>query len=301
MIGTVLSLLFLVCGLFAVPNTAFTQPEATSSDHHLTMGEYQELAALLKKAERDNRLGEAMLFSGVAGAVQPALEKFQKSLNGGYIPIPLNLEAMLHAKPETPVIQTPKSASQRGRDALASMAASSSVAPEVPDGSWIVNARGGMVRKGEEQAPLHEAPVHDQFPVPPSQETPQEVRLRWKSKWDNRTGTARVIGFPAPDKTQQQPSQTENAQQNMQATTSTTTLPPQMMPPMNSIPENSMEVGRSKRGWESSDGSMHDGEFFGWDVVHEEVMSQLNNHGLVGPPFQRDAPPVDPGSWWWQR
>ena len=43
---------------------------------------------------------------------------------------------------------------------------------------------------------------------------------------------------------------------------------------------------------------MHDGEFSGWDVVHEEVMSQLNNHGLVGPPFQRDAPPVDPGSWW---
>ena len=60
----------------------------------------------------------------------------------------------------------------------------------------------------------------------------------------------------------------------------------QVVPPMNSIPENSMEVGRSKRGWESSDGSMHDGEFSGWDVVHEEVMSQLNNHGLVGPAFQ---------------
>ena len=37
-----------------------------SSEHHLTMGEYQELAALLKKAERDGRLGEAMVFSGVA-------------------------------------------------------------------------------------------------------------------------------------------------------------------------------------------------------------------------------------------
>ena len=36
-------------------------------------------------------------------------------------------------------------------------------------------------------------------PMPPSQETPEQVRLRWKSKWDARTGTARAIGFPAPD------------------------------------------------------------------------------------------------------
>ena len=248
---------------------------------------------------RDNRHGEAMVFSGVAGAVRPALEKYENSLSGGYIPIPLNLEAMLHARPD-PLIPTPKSATQRGRDALASMAASSSAAPNVPDGSWMVNARGEMVCKGEEQVPLREAPLHDQFPVPPRQETPQEVRLRWKSKWDSRTGTARVIGFPAPDKTQQEPSQTENAQQNMQAMTSQTTLPQQMMPqtPMNSIPENSMEVGRSKRGFESSDGSMHDGEFSGWDVVHEEVRSQLNNHGLVGQPLERDAPPPDPDLWW---
>ena len=64
MIGTVLSLLFLVCGLFAVPITNFTQPEAMSSEppasvltpepqHHLTMEECHELAALLKKAQRD--------------------------------------------------------------------------------------------------------------------------------------------------------------------------------------------------------------------------------------------------------
>lgn len=138
-------------------------------------------------ASMDNRLGEAMVFSGVAGAVRPALEKYENSLSGGYIPIPLNLEAVLHASPETPVVPTPKSATQRGRDALASMAASSSTAPNLPEGSWMVNKRGEIVRKGEEQVP-----VHDQFPVPPQQES---------------TGTARVIGFPAPPKAQQEVSQ----------------------------------------------------------------------------------------------
>ena len=26
-----------------------------------------------------------------------------------------------------------------------------------------------------------------------------------------------------------------------------------------------------------------------WDVVHEEVINQLSSHGLVGPPYHRDA------------
>ena len=147
-----------------------------SSEHHLTMGEYQELAALLKKAEQDGRLGEAMVFSGVANSVQPALDRYQNSLNGGYIPIPLNLEAMLHAKPEAPTIPTPKSVSQKGRDALASMAASSStpggpgtttiqmpdgtvVTRELSEGSWYVNGRGEMVQKGYEQETLR-TPMH---------------------------------------------------------------------------------------------------------------------------------------------
>ena len=275
----------------------------------------------MKKAEEDGRLGEAMVFSRVAKSVQPALDRYQNSLNGGYIPIPLNLEAMLHAEPEAPAIPTPKSVSQKGRDALASMAASSSspgttsiqmpdgsiVTRDLADGSWYVNGRGEMVQKGHEQDSL-QTPLHDQqLPMPPNQETPEQVRLRWKSKWDARTGTARAIGHPAPDKTQQQhPTQTENLQQMhatstmtspQQAASSTMSSTPQM-PPMNPIPENSREVGRSKRGWESSDRSMHDGEFSGWDVVHEEVMSQLNNYGLVGPACQRDAPPVNPESWW---
>lgn len=74
------------------------------------------------------------------------------------------------------------------------------VTRELPDGSWYVNGRGEMVRKGHEQDSLQETPLHgQQFPMPPSQETPEQVRLRWKSKWDARTGTARAIGFPAPD------------------------------------------------------------------------------------------------------
>ena len=134
-----------------------------------------------------------MVFSGVANSVQPALDRYQNSLNGSYIPIPLNLEKMLHAEPKAPSIPTPKSVSQKGRDALASMAASSSSAPggpgtttiqtpdgtvvtrELSEGSWYVNGRGEMVQKGYEQevvrAPMHEQ--QQQLPMTPNQETPE--------------------------------------------------------------------------------------------------------------------------------
>ena len=48
----------------------------------------------------------------------------------------------------------------------------------------------------------------------------------------------------------------------------------QVVPPSNVVAPDAMEVGRSKRGWEFSDGSMDDGEFSGWDVIHEEVFNQ---------------------------
>ena len=64
------------------------------------------------------------------------------------------------------------------------------------------------------------------------------------------------------------------------------------------VAPDAMEVGRSKRGWESSDGSMHDGEFANWSVVHEEVLQQLSDHDLVGPAYQQGAVPVDPKCWW---
>ena len=136
--------------------------------------------------------------------------------------------------------------------------------------------------------------------MPPNQETPEQARLRWKSKWDARTGTARAIGYPPPEKQQpgdsQQHATSPNLTSPQQATSSTMPMPStqQVAPP------DLMEVGRSKRGWESSDGCMHDGEFSGWDVVHEEVFNQLNDHGLVDPAFQRDAPAVDLGCWWLQ-
>ena len=106
------------------------------------------------------------------------------------------------------------------------------------------------------------------------------------------------IGFPAP-KPQQEAPQPGNTQQFMQALAPQTAVPQQMMPqqPMNSIPEDGMEVGRTKRGLDASDDSMHDGEIHGWDLVHEEVMAQLTNNGLVGQAFQRDAPPQDPNLW----
>ena len=53
-----------------------------------------------------------------------------------------------------------------------------------------------------------------------------------------------------------------------------------------------------KRGWESADGSMHDGEFANWSLVHEEVLQQLSDNDLVGPAYQEGAEPVDPHCWW---
>ena len=141
-----------------------------SSQHHLSMSEYKQLSELLRKAEQDGRLGEAMVFSGLADKVQPALNRYQNSLSkpppGGYMPIALNLESMLQAKQDGPTdgptIPTPKSVTQKGKAALASMTASSSSGPaspgtttiqmpdgtvvtrEVHEGSWYVN---GWFRK----------------------------------------------------------------------------------------------------------------------------------------------------------
>ena len=43
-----------------------------AGNHKLSMDEYKQLSELLRKAESDGRLGEAMVFSGLADKVEPA-------------------------------------------------------------------------------------------------------------------------------------------------------------------------------------------------------------------------------------
>ena len=57
-------------------------PAMASGNHRLSMDEYKQLSELLRKAEQDGRLGEAMVFSGLADKVEPALNRYQNSLNG---------------------------------------------------------------------------------------------------------------------------------------------------------------------------------------------------------------------------
>ena len=70
-----------------------------ASNHKLSMDEYKQLSDLLRKAEQDGRLGEAMVFSGLADKVEPALTRYQHSLSGtpggNSGPFTLNLESMV--------------------------------------------------------------------------------------------------------------------------------------------------------------------------------------------------------------
>ena len=201
------------------------------------------------------------------------------------MPVALNLESMLGSGPtggptSGPTIPTPKSVTQKGKAAVASMTASSSYGQEVVHG------------------PMHEQP--QQLPMTP-QETSDQVRLRWKSKWTDK-GTASAIGYPPPEK--QADSQSHAAPSNLvptqEATSWSMPMPStqQVVPPSNVVAPDAMEVGRMKRGWESSDASMHDGEFANWSLVHEEVLQQLSDHDLVGPAYQQGADPIDPQCWW---
>ena len=74
-----------------------------AGNHKLSMDEYKQLSELLRKAEQDGRLGEAMVFSGLADKVEPALTRYQHSLSGapgGHKgPFALNLESMLGSGP----------------------------------------------------------------------------------------------------------------------------------------------------------------------------------------------------------
>ena len=118
-------------------------------------------------------------------------------------------------------------------------------------------------------------------------------RSHWHSKG--------YCGYPPPEKQQPAHSQLHAAPSNLvppqEATSSTMPMPStqQVVFPSNVLAPDAMEVGRSKRGWESSDGSMHDGEFASWSVVHDEVLQQLSDHDLVGPAYQQGAAAVDPG------
>ena len=193
----------------------------------------------------------------------------------------------------------------------------------------LVNGFGELVQTSGQEAMhglAHEQP--QQLPVTP-QETSDPGCLRWKSKWTNR-GTASAIGYPSPPKTMN--SQSDTAPSNViPAETSSWNMPmpstPQVVPSGSfAVPasvaaptsvaapasaaaptsvaassamgaSDAMEVGRAKRGWESTDGSMHDGEFANWSLVHEEVLQQLTDNDLVGPAYQEGAEPVDPHCW----
>ena len=119
---------------------------------------------LLRKAEQDGRLGEAMV------------------LHKG--PFALNLESMLGSGPtggfpSGPTIPTPKSVTQKGKAAVATMTAPSSSSGPAGSGSWAVNGRGELVQNsGQEEVvhgSMHEQP--QQLPMAP-QETSDQVGLR---------------------------------------------------------------------------------------------------------------------------
>lgn len=265
----------------------------------LSMTEYQQLSQLLKRAKDEGRLGEALVFSGMENDLAPALQAYNHRLSGGQsIPVPLSLD---HALP------VPKTAAQRGKDALSSMSMQpgasaagiqqsglnvagiqQSGTSSSMDMSWMVNARGEIVHRDSQQL-VHTPKVSPADVQPPA----QEQTLRWKSKWNKETGTASAIGYPAPPRQvpEQQPSSSQSA--------------------MSSIPEfmvhnasamimsqdpNAMEVGRAKRG---NDGEMvqDEEEDSQWALVHDEVLARLTD-GLTGVPFQRDGPPRDENLWW---
>ena len=284
-------------------------------NHKLSMDEYKQLSELLRKAEQDGRLGEAMVFSGLADKVEPALTRYQHSLSGtpggNSGPFTLNLESMVgsgsNESPSGLTIPTPKSVTQKGKAAVATMTAPSSSSGAASLGSWTVNGRGELVQNsGQEEVvhgSLHEQP--QQLPMTP-QETSDQGGLRWKSKWTDR-GTASAIGYPTPAKPMN--SQSHAAPSNLVPTEATSWNMPmpstQQVVPSASVAASAsvvapdaMEVGRVKRGWESADGSMHDGEFANWSLVHEEVLQQLNDNDLVGPAYQQGAETIDPQCWW---
>ena len=58
-----------------------------------------------------------------------------------------------------------------------------------------------------------------------------------------------------------------------------------------------MEVGRSKRGLEP-DKLMHAEEEDQWDMIHDEILSQLASENLVGAPHQQGEPVPDGSVWW---
>ena len=281
-----------------------------AGNHKLSMDEYKQLSELLRKAEQDGRLGEAMVFSGLADKVEPALTRYQHSLSGtpggNSGPFTLNLESMVGSgssgSPSGLTIPTPKSVTQKGKAAVATMTAPSSSSGPAGSGSWAVNGRGELVQNsGQEEVvhgSMHEQP--QQLPMAP-QETSDQGGLRWKSKWTDR-GTASAIGYPPPAKPVN--SQSHAAPSNLVPTQEATSwkmpMPStqQVVSPASVVAPDAMEVGRVKRGWESADGSMHDGEFANWSLVHEEVLQQLSDNDLVGPAYQQGAEPVDPRCWW---
>ena len=244
-----------------------------AGNHKLSMDEYKQLSELLRKAEQDGRLGEAMVFSGLADKVEPALTRYQHSLSGapgGHKgPFALNLESMLGSgpaggSPSGPTIPTPKSVTQKGKAAVATMTAPSSSSGPASSGSWAVNGRGELVQNsGQEEVvhgSMHEQP--QQLPMAP-QETSDQVGLRSKSKWTDR-GTASAIGYPPPEKpvNSQSHATPSNLVPTQEATSWNMPMPStqQVVPPASVVAPDAMEVGRVKRGWESADGSMHDGE-----------------------------------------
>ena len=250
------------------------------------------------------------MFSGLADKVEPALNRYQNSLNGppgGYkMPLALNLESMLGSgptggSPSGPTIPTPKSVTQKGKAAVATMTAPSSSSGPASSGSWAINGRGEIVQNSGQEVmhgSMHEEP--QQLPMAP-QETSDQVRLRWKSKWTDR-GTVSAIGYPPPEKPSdfQSHAAPSNLVPTQEATSWSMPMPStqQVVPPSSVVAPDAMEVGRVKRGWESADGSMHDGEFANWSLVHEEVLQQLSDNDLVGPAYQQGAEPIDPKCWW---
>ena len=74
-------------------------PAMAAGNHKLSMDEYKQLSELLRKAEQDGRLGEAMVFSGLAEKVAPALTRYQQNLTGipggNNGPFTLNLQSMV--------------------------------------------------------------------------------------------------------------------------------------------------------------------------------------------------------------
>ena len=296
-------------------------PAMAAGNHKLSMDEYKQLSELLRRAELDGRLGEAMVFSGLAEKVAPALTRYQQNLTGipggNNGPFTLNLQSMVGSGSDGPpsgLTPAAKSVTQKGKAAVATMTApSSSSSGAAGLTSWSVNGRGELVNgfgelvQTSEQDVMHGS-MHEQsqqLPMAP-QETSDQGGLRWKSKWTDR-GTASAIGYPPPSKPMNSQSNaapsnlvpTEAASWNLpMPSTQQVVTPASVAASASVVAPDAMEVGRVKRGWESTDGSMHDGEFANWSLVHEEVLQQLSDNDLVGPAYQEGAEPVDPHCWW---